>query len=310
METIRRVGDAAEMEKLMLDSWRPVAEKHAVNSDGVVALDIDTERYPEQKVDVFHVVGEPMSPDFIDAAAPLVESSYEQVREDFCNNPSNVAALDNAGEILDAGESVLLATNHTELIDIAIVGAAVNGYLKRQNHNFSTGLIVSKMVSLIGPRALKDEAGEPVSAVNALKWLCDDVYMSYPKTETTKNIPLAQSMPNVIQSHNKKLRDAIAQRLDEGGVLLAVAPSGTTDRVQPDNGICVMQEVQPGTARLMAHENTSVLPIAVNFKCPTPYMEVCDAPRKLSSPDEVHLVMEQIASTLQERTEGVKFRYT
>lgn len=300
---------AESIEQVMLESWLPVAEKHAQKSEGAIrVLDANPEKYPEQRLDTFCVQGDSQPSDVLDAAASFVEPRFIDIAQDFYQDHASSAALNRAGEILDSGQSVIVATNHTELIDVAIAQAAACSYLKREGHEFETSLVISKMISLMASDKLPYEDDEPMPALTALQILCDKVYMSYPKTETTNNTELAKSMPEVVAQHNQIVRTAIAQKLGEGGVLLAMCPSGTTDKLEQENDTCVMQRVQNGTAKLMAHEEAYVLPVAAHFG-DTPFIKVSAQPAQLSSPEQVHEVMQSIADTLQHNIPGTEFRY-
>ncbi len=302
---------STEIEQVMLQSWLPVAEKHASESGGdICALDINAEQYPEQGLDVFHFSGDPQPPQVITGTTMLVDDRFEAICKELYNDPTSASAFDRAGEILDDGNSVIVATNHTELIDVAVVQAATYNYLKGQEREFSNGLVISKMVSLIGSTKLQQkEEDMPIPATAVLKILCDDVYMSYPKTATTRKTELARSMPEVIRASNRKVSTAIAQKLGEGSMLLAMCPSGTTDKLEKTGDTCTLQPVQAGTARLMSREDTYILPIAANFG-DNPFIRASDIPRQLSSPAEAHTVMQSIARTLQENLPQVEFQYS
>lgn len=298
-----------QIERLMLESWLPVAEKHVESSGGDIAvLDIDPEQYPEQQLDRFHIPGNPQQPDVIKMAASFVEPRFEAISQAFYDDPKSAEALEQAGELLDTGKNLIVATNHAQLPDVAVVQAAVYSYLKRQEREFSSSIIISKMISLLASNKLKDENGHPMPGLMALQILCDDVYMSYPKTDTTSKTALAQSMPEVIKSHNQTVSAEIAKRLGEGGMLLAMCPSGTTDKLEEGADVCTLQKVQSGTAKLMAHPNTHVLPIAAYFD-ENPFVKAAGDVRQLSSPDEAHDAMRSIARTLDQEIAEIDFRY-
>lgn len=302
-------GEALQAERLMLESWLPVAQKHASESDGAICvLDVDPMSYPEQRLDEYHTTGNPIQPESVSAITSLVNPKFDDICQEFYKDPASKVALDQAGEILDAGENVIVATNHTELIDVAVAQAAIYNYLQGQGHEFSNGLVISKMISLIGSNKLADGDGKPMPAVAAVKMLCDDIYMSYPKTATTSETELSQKMPEIVRQHNRMVSTAIAQKLGEGGMLLAMCPSGTTDKLEKDSDTCVLQPVQAGTAKLMSREDTYILPVAANFG-DNPFIRACDTPERLSSADKAHTVMQSIARSMQANSKGVKFQY-
>lgn len=304
-----QIHNTNEVERLMLESWLPVAEKHARESGGAVGvLDIDPERYPAQRLDTYHLSGHPLDPAGVEAAAKIVEPLFGKAKEKLLDDDSSVDALMRAAEHIDEGGNVVAATNHTELTDVIMAQAAVYCYIKEQGIEFDSSVIISKMISLLASNTLKDVEGNPVPGVLALQVLCNDIFMSYPRSETTHNTPLARQLPEVLDGHNQSVSKAVKEMLGKGGVLLAMAPSGTTDKIDTSGKITTMQKVKSGTAKIMAADNTMVLPIAAHFG-EDPFMLVSDKPRQLTSAFEAHDVMHSIARTLQAKVDGSDFQY-
>ncbi len=300
----------ADTEQFMLESWLPVAEKHAEGSnDEISVLDINPEQYPEQRIGTYHIRGTAQAPEVVEIAANLVEPRFAEVSKQFYKSACNTAVLDQVGALLESGDNVILATNHMQLTDVAIAQAGVYNYLKRQGREFSTSLIMSKMISLLASNAFKDETGQPIPGVKALEVICDDAYLSYPKSETTSKTAIAQSMPEVIKSHNMMVSKAIVQKLGEGGVLLAMCPSGTTDNLRDGGATCVMHRVQSGTARIMAHEKSFVLPMATYFGENDAFMKVSKDIQRVSSRTDADIVMQSIATTLDAAVPETRFIY-
>lgn len=301
--------NTADIQQLMLESWLPVAQKHAEGSGGQISvLDIDPEYYPAQRIDTFHVEGAPQAPGVVEFTASQVQSSFKEVAEDMYSDPRSAEALDQAGELLAAGNNVVVGTNHEEITDVVMALAAVYNRLWTPDNDLTSALMVSKMISLLASNTIQDEKGRPVPGMIALQVVCKNIFMSYPKSETTKQTPLARQLPGVIKNHNETVKAAVAKKLGEGGVLLAMAPSGTTDKMDADKGTCTMEEVQKGTAELMTGDTTYVLPVAAHFG-EGAFMRVCEEPRPLSATYDAHDVMRSIAAVLQANVSGVNYQY-
>lgn len=299
-----------EIERFMLESWLPVAEKHAQGSNGEISvLDIDPALYPAQRLDTYHVAGNPQSPEVVEIAANLVEPHFTETSRKLSDSVYNTVILDQVGSLLESGDNVILVTNHMQLTDVAIAQAGVYSYLKREGCKFNTSLIMSKMISLLASNAFKDETGQPIPGVKALEVICDDAYLSYPKSETTSKTAIAQTMPEVIRSHNMMVSQAILQKLGEGGVLLAMCPSGTTDTFRDNGSTCVMHRVQSGTARIMAHKKSFVLPMATYFGEQNAFMKVSKDIQRVSSQTDTDIVMQSIAKTLDNEVPDINFIY-
>lgn len=309
-KTMRALQERIELEHTMLESWLPVAEKHAALSGGDIGvLEIDPAYYPAQAIDACHITPELVMPEMsrsrvprsskgVELAATLVEPRFADITAMLEADQDNIEALDAANEILRNGESIVLVTNHLQLTDVVIAQAAVHNYLKRTNDEFRTALIISKMVSLLASNNIRDEKGRPVPGIMALQVLCDDTYLSYPKTETTSKLVIAQKMPGEIASNNRQVAALAKENLGKGAVLLAMSPSGSTDVIDARRETCELKRVQSGTAKIMAHENAHVLSVAIILGADGPYIKVDGMPRKLKDPAESHLVMRGLTSVL------------
>lgn len=305
------IHNTDEVEQLMLESWLPVAEKHAKESGGNIAvLDIDPELYPAQALDTHHISGRSQGSDVVKFAAQTVEPLFDETSAKLLSDSESEGpeAMKYVAGHINNGGNVIIGTNHGKVTDVVMALAAVYGHLKEEGVDFRSSLVISKMISLLASSQLKDEEGNPLVAIQALQVVSDDIFMSYPRTETTHSTPLARQLPDVIDAHNKAVSRAVKENLEEGGVLFAMAPSGTTDKLDTAGKVVTMGEVTPGTAKLMTAKNTLVLPIAAHFG-EKPFMLASDMPRQLSSVFEAHDVMRSIARTLQANVPDVDFEY-
>lgn len=298
----------AQIQACAYEAWRPNIEKHVAASGGaVVPLGNDPDSYPEQHFDNYFVEGNPLSPDMIEAAAPLVEKNYLAANQWLLNDPESVTALDSIGQLLGDKKGVIFAPNHFMAMHPAFGLAMTKNYVQRQGHDFATGLIVSKMVSFMSPSGLRGEDGLPVSATGALKLLGNFVMTSYPRSNAVSQTLFMQEQPDLAKKNNRRVREMAKQLLDDGA-LLGIAPSGTTEKFDQRRGVYIIEPVQPGTAEMLTGDNVYMAPAAINFTDGNSFVKILE-PRQLSSPNDVHGVMEEIAGTLCDNIPGTKVQY-
>lgn len=287
---------------LDLQTW---AGEYADSSNGIMqALPYDPEKYPAQ--DSLYCVGEPGAGAVVDGIAEIAQPRYHEALTLLRDQEEQTGLVSMAGELLAGGNNVELVTNHSDLIDIAVAQAALYSTLVRENYSMKTGIIISKMVAFLAYKLGDDFA--PCNDV--LKILESETYLSYPKTESTKKHLKDRLLPTKIDRHNRKLRDHITDKLGEGGLLLAMAASGTTDKLSPTNpSTMVMSKIGHGTMELMQQPRTYVLPMAIWYKGEQVVMEICDIPRVIKDETMAHGAMERIADTLTNSTEDLNFVY-
>src|SRR5690606_17094614 len=118
-------------------------------------------------------------------------------------------------------------------------------------YSFNTGIIISKMISRIGYILDPKEPSTP--AVDALKLACDDIFLSFPRTDSMKHSKVFSFVPDHIDRHNRKIRSMINDRQqDKAGYFLAIAGSGSTDRPHPTlPNTYTMGSLADGTIKLM-----------------------------------------------------------
>lgn len=256
----------------------------------------DPERYPGQVG--FSVLGDPQSAAVVDSIANIGHPKYSDIAELLRAQETATHEVSRIGELLRAGNNVILATNHSDLIDIAVTHAAFYSQLDRLGYEMKTGIIISKMISFLAYRL----GGETAPAVGILKLLEDEQFLSYPRTESAKKRGLGKFVPKEVDRHNWRMRNRVQQRLGEGAMLLAIAASGTTDKPRPDNpDTIVMNPIGSGTSKLMQSEKTYVVPVAVWYGGVDPVFEICDIPRVIESDEMADNVMSKIAETLTAR---------
>lgn len=298
-----------EREAAVLDEYAALIQPHIAQSAGrMVLLDADPGRYDAQQLDVHHVAGDPQRAGMVElVATQAAPDSFPQMLETV-RAPENQQLIKSMGEILKRGDNVMLVTNHSDLIDIALTYAAVYSRLDEQEYSFQSGMIISKIISRLG--YILDAEHPAIPAVDALKLGCNDVMLSFPRTPSMQKSKVFEFVPDHIDRHNRKLRSTIRDRqaADEG-YLLAVAGSGATDKPRPDQPNTInMTGLTEGTIKMMRDRHTYVVPVAVWLRGERAVMEFCNL-RAVTTPAEGHQVMVDIQDTLNERVESHHFQY-
>lgn len=305
--------DSASKELRVLEEYGVQAESHISRSNGrMVLLDArpgtGPNEYEAQMLDCHRVVSTgPLGAGLVDIVATQAQERFPVLREQL-KTPENHATIQTAGEILKRGHNIMIVTNHGDTIDIALALAAVYCELDEIQRQPQTGIIISKMISRIGYVINQDEPATP--AVDALKMVCDDIFLSFPRTETMKKSQLFSFLPDHIDQHNQKIRKEIRERQEsDNGYLLAVAGSGTTDKPSTDNpNVYHMGSLSQGTIDMMRQANTYVLPISLFLEGEAPVFSV-NGLRSVTSDQEAHQVMLDNAQALNESVEGKTFVY-
>jgi hypothetical protein len=294
-----------EQQREVLTVLSDLAKTHVAEPGGrLELLDIDPENIPGQVG--YHVAGEPLPPRKVDTIAGLAEPRFPSILE-AAGSEKAAPAMNETAEILQKGGNVIIVTNHGELTDIAFAEAALYSTIAKREIDFASAIIISKMVSMVGFKIVPDQPAVP--AATALSWLCNDVYLTFPRTDSIQNSSIGQNMERIVSAHNTQVMSAVKKRLGEGGVMLAMAPSGTRDKMIKGTDKYGLDKVNRGTARIMQTEGSKVLPVAIWLKDKEPFFEICDKPREITSDDEAHEVMHDIADTLNSNLKHHRFAY-
>jgi hypothetical protein len=295
----------AEHELKMLEELAQLARPHAEASSSLELLPIDPDKYPAQLS--LHIEGDPQSAAVIESIATIAEPRFSKLTEVLEEREARTQEISRIGELLKGGNNLVIATNHGNLIDIALVEAAVYSILDKQNYKFKTGIIISKMVAMLAFKLGEDAA----PCADVLKLLCDDVFLSFPRSDSIRKSRFSILRPGEIDKHNKTMRNMVKQKLDDGGMLLALAPSGSKDKEsQSEPGTYTLGPLGSGTLALMTHPRTYVLPIAIWLEGEEPFMEVCDIPKLITKDEDAHEMMDVISNSLSRGVEGINFCYS
>jgi hypothetical protein len=303
-EAMESIHIKQDRELQMLTSLSDLAQIHADASGGrFVVLPIEPENYTAQRA--YHIEGNPQDPGTIETIATAANHEFPALQEQIEEIENENQEITRVGELLGAGNNVVIATNHGDLEDIAIVEAAVYCQLRKLGYQPRTGIIISKMVSMLGFKL----SGDVVPATNILKILCRDIFMSFPRTESIHRTGLRRIFGDEVDRHNNKMRELVSQTLDTGGSLLAMAPSGSTDK-NLDIKRVRLETIGHGTSNILMHDRTLAIPFAVWLQRSNPFIKLADIPRAHKSELSTHQMMTKIADTLTESVHGKTFSYS
>jgi hypothetical protein len=301
-----------------------LALPHVEASNGkFTLLDINPKLYPAQLS--YHVESDQVQHDpafLYNMGKMAYPKAFPKIHEGIKKAANETERLDFAAEMLKGGNNLEIVTDHGDLIDIAlaegaysvelaqILGESIISKMRRL-------IVVSRIVSMIGihlslPNSDGNSDTEPKTAMpatSALGFLCNDIFLSYPRTPSIEGRVQKAS----IKAHNELMLAQLKIELAKGGRIFAQAPSGTKDKLigpgDPDyveNGLPTYRlgTISDGTADLMTFRRTYVAPTAVRMDGDVVVSELVDMPRTLEGRDEAHGVMSMIANRLNERLEG------
>lgn len=222
--------------------------------------------------------------------APIAKTflaEYPIIFKSLINDAQSSEVLHKAGEALEQGKNVALITPHKDVIDIGVAllaGKDAIEYHKRRAHR--TGIILSKMLAGIEyTTEFVDSSGEKQTGsapvVSALSLLCDNVYMTWPRTASAR-AHTYQLPKTEVDRNNQEAIAALHDHLDEGGDFLGLASTGTTQADCSEGGYVKLPGLSAGTIAIMKRPDTLLLPMLVSLDPVSPKVWI---PGGLSSPE-------------------------
>jgi hypothetical protein len=226
-------------------------ELSASHDDGdVEGLKVDPDRYPAQ--DAYFSSGRAQPPDFVKSMAEVIDPRFGALLDEVLNDDRQVAVLRRIGDHLAAGGNIINAVPHGPLLDIGLLHAMAYIALARLGYQPTIGIVISHGVAGRGKRFHDDL----VCLADALDWACDKIWYVTPQTANARQSSYAEvAADEHIRQRNAVVRHDIAATLDEGGVLITVAPSATSTR-RDAAGVHWLQLPTLGTMKLMSHPKT------------------------------------------------------
>lgn len=264
----------------------------------------------------------PTNVETMELYAKAAYPDFDKVLTPAFNDPRNDHLLTSLYHLLfDEGENVALVTNHGQIIDIALVVAALQSALMAPQRTFG----------VLGERTTLDQTADRCNVlvsrmvatrqtfnVPALQVLQSGtrVYLTVPQTASRRRSKLDGDLA---RANNLVMRHELDQRLSGGGQLLAMAASGSQDLMLPklmqkaratwrqrrgdDPGEATTLHLQPlydGTISLM-RSCRYVLPVAISLDPATPAC-VIGGLTLVRENDDCHRIMDWIALSHQEAT--------
>lgn len=297
----------SEQKSPLVDDLIHWANEHVEKSDGRLGLlPYEPEHYAGQ--DGVSVEGDPQPAAVVDSIAAVAQPQYAEIIKQLQHQEDENKEVSRVGELLEAGNNVILVTNHSDLIDIAVTHAAFYSQLHRLGYEAKTGIVISKMVAFLAYRLGNNLA----PAVDVLKILENETFLSVPRTDSAKRRGVGRLLPSDVDRHNKHMRERVANRLGKGALLLAVAASGTIDKPNPINRRQIdMSSVSNGTKRMMmgSDGDNFLLPVGVLYGQGQPLLRIADIPRAIKSEEVIDRGMKSIAQALSEHVTDQYFEY-
>ncbi len=245
-----------------------------------------------------------------DLLNPMLDSRYDELRAEVYYR------------LVEESGNLALVTNHGEIIDIAVVlSAFAIATVMRADHYGVLGESTSidelaPHLNLLVSRMVATTAAFGLPTMNVLQTMCR-TYLSVPQTISRRK---ARIDPTLARASNVLARSELANQLDQGGQLLAMAASGSQDlrlaaglmqRVRTnwrslrheDPGEEPSLHLQPlydGTINLML-ACRYVVPVAISLNRAHPAC-VLGAITRVKTPDDCHDIMRWIASTHETAT--------
>ncbi len=276
------------------------AIKHAERSKGMLTvLPHDEDRYPGQSLmHPFIECGNdgPLTPDISDAIAAKIDSRYPALLAKLNTDDAAISTgLDRIEELLKFNVSVIIGTDHAELLDVSLENLAIANHLRRRGVALRSGIIASKMIDFLGVSALGDM---PVRDVLALGF--DKSFLTIPRTRSTDGIV----EETAVQLYNKRVTHDIRSQLrfrqskKHVPFLLSVALPGTINKPSvEDSTKTVIGRVSPGILRFTSA--AMLVDCAVRLDQHDPKVYIGEVPRHITEPEDITVVMRGLTKAVQ-----------
>lgn len=223
--------------------------------------------------------------------------------------------------LVSENANVALVTNHGQIIDIALVMAALQSAMMVPERSFGvlgeriTQEELAERTNVLVSRMVTTRQAFNIPAIQVLQSAAR-IYLSIPQTASRRRARLDSA---IVKANNVVMRHELDERLSRGGQLLAMAASGSQDltvagmmhkaramwrqRRGDDPGEAQTLHLQPlydGTVSLM-QSCRYVLPVAICLDQATPACAIGSLTR-VREADDCHRIMDWIALAHQEAT--------
>ena len=291
---------------------RNLLEAH-VNAPGsnMVLLEHDQVKYPGQDPMRFVVDTEPQPLSVADEYARIADPRFDDMVEMAGAGREAEEIIDAAGQLLEAGNNIWVATAHVDDInDVAYGGKISANLLDRRGFTPKTTLaIISKAIPeaayLMNIKGFEEPVEIPLMVV--LQAAFSRIVLPWPKTVSSED-ELGKLPQAELNRHNREhgVIGVIDETLEAGGALGAIAPTGRTRLV---NG--AMTPINDATIGLMARPNTYVWPMIVWRQSEVPVVRYCGEPVQIDPehPEQADDIMVRITTDMNESIPNKNFVY-
>ena len=257
----------------------------------------DPEQYPGQAPMRFSIAGERQPRENTDFVAKNVDPRYPEAIAELSRDPGTRDSIKEAIKLMKQGRSILGITYHAkDIIDTAIA-------LKIDLDLFDDQGFAPEKTALGLSKAIAwGQYNVPnlgkVVMLNTVGTLADTTYLLLPRTEASKGV-VGKLPDSEADRNNREAAEDNNGLLADGNALVMWSPIGSTR----GGG------VSEGTARLMAHENTYVMPLSL-WRLGDEIKARCLPPVKLKDPSEADSLMSYFAKDLSDLVPDQEFIYT
>lgn len=276
--------------------------------DTMMVLDYKPDTYPGQDINNPVVEGLfPGSRANVNAAGVIAqergqgEDRYLLVRDRLGARKATRETMRQARDHLAAGGDLAMVTRHEKFADIAFAEKMGSDFLYDLGYEARVQtMIVSEMAPRIGHN-FSEEIRE-VPAMFTLQLLCNFILKSFPRTESTKaeidKLPEADAelIWAAVGQHNQEMVGVLNEQLDQGGVYLGLAPTGTTKVVPKEDGGVELADLNDGTVGIMSHDKMRILVMLLDYDRDTPFAYLYPQLININDVDDANLMMEVLGA--------------
>lgn len=313
-------GRTQAEETQILQHLAELSMRHVEDSDGLLgSIGLDTKRYPSQGAYYLGNNAPERDPNMLELIARAVNPGFHLMQETIDTWEDETGTIEREAENLKKGMNLLIGTNHSSLPDIGYVTALFAIKARRLKdpelqHTLKIMLMMSKIVCFMGLNIPHEQGGRPKQPKEGFEYeytlaetlsnlLCDHELLTVPQTarvkESAKRSPIARLFKDFTDKHNEAAKKKLEEILGIGGVLGGAALGGTTEKpVEPGSNVMRMAPITKGTAEVMMHARTKVLPVAVISRGGEHKIKVCGIPQAVNSQKAADSILYQVRDGL------------
>jgi hypothetical protein len=308
-----------EAEAALYGELKNLAELHVERSGGELSiLPHNIKKYPAQALGVFVVPGEIAEPDGIDFIGSRKMPRFAELSTDIMETEQATGQTlrQKTEDLLLNKQSIVVHTDHDDVTSPGYgLGGVANPLRKANNEraeedriDFETGIIVGKMLSVLAYKV----GDQWVPCMQVLQWMCDRVYLTYPRSKTFLNSGAAKVLPpGHLEKQNGGAKTDIEKWMGHGGVILGASLLGSTHERRKDGKVQRLPRVTKGSGEMATHDRVHVLAMIVGLLEKDPYMQAVGSFQQFATWEDAHPLSERMAAarTARSNAEGSNITY-